>query len=366
MTRYDSSPGPQEPAACYRSRTDFADCVTAWQRKHGRHHLPWQDTRDPYAVWVAEIMLQQTRVATVIPYFRRFMAFFPDLMALANADPDEVLRCWSGLGYYSRARNLHAATRAILARHGGQFPRDPSTIAALPGIGRSTAAAIAVFAFGARCAILDGNVKRVLARCFGVEGWPGLPAVEARLWRLAESLLPAADIAAYTQGLMDLGATVCTRSKPTCAACPLARQCLALRDGRVHELPAHPPRKVLPQKTIVMLLFCHGSAILLEKRPPNGIWGGLWSLPETVPDADVKEIARLRFGLDAQVLKPLPSHLHTFTHFRLKIIPQPLLVVSGYIAQDPGILWLDRIEASSAAVPAPVRKILRGKLTCYL
>lgn len=338
---------------------DFAAQVIAWQRQHGRHDLPWQNTRDPYAVWVSEIMLQQTQVAAVIPYYQRFMARFPNLASLARADEDGVLQHWSGLGYYSRARNLHAAAQAVMERHGGTFPGDPEAIAALPGIGRSTAAAIAAFGFGRRGAILDGNVKRVFARHFGVDGWPGLPAVEKRLWALAESLLPEDGIEGYTQGLMDLGATLCTRSKPDCPHCPLASQCVALRTGRTAELPTPKPRKQLPQKRTVMLLLCKGNEILLEKRPPTGIWGGLWSLPEVEIGADVGEVARTRFGVETELQQALPTHAHAFSHFRLDITPQPLLVVGAHALQEAGAIWLDRQEAVGAAVPAPVRKILQ-------
>jgi A/G-specific adenine glycosylase len=339
--------------------SSFAARVIAWQQSCGRHDLPWQNTRDPYAVWVSEIMLQQTQVAAVIPYYRRFLARFPDISSLARAEEDEVLQQWSGLGYYSRARNLHAAARGVMAQHNGVFPRQAEIIATLPGIGRSTAAAIAAFCFGQRHAILDGNVKRVFARCFGVEGWPGLSSVENRLWAQAEALLPYDSIEAYTQGLMDLGATVCTRSKPACSNCPLAAQCIAYRDKRVTELPFPKPRKALPQKQTVMLLLCKGREILLEKRPPKGIWGGLWSLPEVDAAVDPGEAARLRFGVETERQSPWPVHTHAFSHFCLQITLQPLIVVSAHAMHEPHALWLNRQEALGAAVPAPVRKILQ-------
>lgn len=305
-------------------------------------------------------MLQQTQVAAVIPYYLRFMARFPNIAALAHADQDEVLRHWSGLGYYSRARNLHAAAQAVMQRHGGMFPAEPDVIAELPGIGRSTAAAIAAFSFGARAAILDGNVKRVLARHFAVDGWPGQPAVEKQLWQLADSLLPHTGIEAYTQGLMDLGATLCTRGKPGCAECPLQASCVALRDARVSELPAPKPRKALPERRTVMLLLCRGAEILLEKRPPSGIWGGLWSLPEAAPDEDAREAASTRYGLRTELLPPLPEFGHTFSHFHLRVTPQPLAVVGETAgAREPGALWLERDAAVGAALPAPVRALLR-------
>lgn len=339
---------------------DFASCLTAWQRQHGRHDLPWQNTRDPYAIWVSEIMLQQTQVSAVVPYYQRFMAAFPDVSTLARADEDRVLEHWSGLGYYSRARNLHAAAQQIVARHDGLFPQDIEAIQALPGIGRSTAAAIAAFAFGSRQAILDGNVKRVLTRCFGIDGWPGQPAVEKHLWTLAESLLPESGIEAYTQGIMDLGATLCTRSKPACTRCPFSDRCVARRENRIAELPAAKPRKAIPERQTVMLLLLAGNEILLEKRPPTGIWGGLWSLPEIGIGTDVLQAVRERFRLEAEDFPaPLPAFSHTFSHFRLRITPQPVHVGRPRTrAGESGTVWLDKQDALGAALPTPVRKLL--------
>ena len=250
----------------------FAARVVAWQRTHGRHDLPWQNTRDAYRIWLSEIMLQQTQVTTVLPYYERFVAAFPDVAALAAAPLERVLEHWSGLGYYRRAHHLHAAARAVVAGHGGGFPHDAATIATLPGVGRSTAAAIAVFAHGERAAILDGNVKRVLARHAGVEGFPGAASVEARLWALAEARLPTQDVEPYTQGLMDLGATLCTRTKPRCGECPVAADCVARRDGRVDELPSPRPAKALPRKAVRVLLLERAGEVLLERRAPTGIW----------------------------------------------------------------------------------------------
>lgn len=339
----------------------FAAVLTAWQKSHGRHDLPWQNTRDPYAIWVSEIMLQQTQVTAVIPYYLRFMARFPDVAGLALADEDEVLRHWSGLGYYSRARNLHAAARLVMETHGGRFPSELEDILALPGIGRSTAAAIAAFAFGQRQAILDGNVKRVLARCFGIAGWPGHPPVEKNLWEIAESLLPESAIETYTQGLMDLGASVCSRSKPACDDCPMHASCIAHRERRTAELPTSKPRKALPQKDTLMLLLSNGNEILLEKRPASGIWGGMWSLPEADIDADASQIVRERFGLEAELLPALPAFSHSFTHFRLIITPQPMRVGKRPpSAREPGTLWLDREDALGAALPSPIRKLLQS------
>ncbi len=314
---------------------DFASRLAAWQRRHGRHDLPWQGTRDPYRIWLAEVMLQQTQVETVVPYYRRFLARFPDVSALAGATQDEVLRLWSGLGYYARGRNLHAAARVVAAQ--GGFPRTAAGLEALPGVGRSTAAAIAVFAFGRRAAILDGNVKRVLARRFGVQG-------DRAQWNLAEALLPQRGIRAYTQALMDLGATVCTRTRPACARCPVAKACVARREGRVAELPAARARKPLPVKRANWYVYLRGGEVLLERRPGAGLWGGLWAFPE----ARVAPTPRGR---------KLPALEHGFTHFRL--VAQPwLCAVRGATPPAAGRLWLDLTEAAGAAVPAPVRRVL--------
>jgi A/G-specific adenine glycosylase len=345
----------------HHSVNDFAQSLIAWQKTHGRHDLPWQNTTDPYAIWVSEIMLQQTQVSAVIPYYRRFMARFPDISSLAGAEEDHVLEHWSGLGYYSRARNLHAAAKQIMSLHEGRFPQQVELIEALPGIGRSTAAAIASFAFGQRHAILDGNVKRVLARCFGVEGWPSQPAVEKRLWQLAETLLPETGMEAYTQGIMDLGATLCTRSKPTCVACPYVDTCVARAENRIAELPSPKPRKAIPERQTIMLLLMSGNEIFLEKRPPTGIWGGLWSLPEIDHGADLLQAVQDRFGFQAAVLSPaLPAFSHTFSHFKLQITPQPVHVSkSTFRAEARGTLWLDKEDALGAALPTPVRKLLQ-------
>ncbi|HMM54830.1 MAG TPA: A/G-specific adenine glycosylase [Candidatus Desulfobacillus sp.] len=328
----------------------FATALVRWQKRAGRHDLPWQGrgaAADPYRIWLSEIMLQQTQVATVIPYFRRFVARFPDLASLAGAAPAEVLALWSGLGYYARARNLHGAARIIVERHGGRFPRRIEDIASLPGIGRSTAAAIAVFAFGARAAILDGNVRRVLARAFGIDGSPADKAVEQRLWALAESLLPRRDIRAYTQGLMDLGATVCVRARPRCAACPLAARCVALRENRVAELPAPRAHRALPQRAVRLLILQRRGRVLLQQRPPRGLWGGLLSLPEL-------PAGRLPRRYAAAVA--LPPLRHAFTHFRLEM--RPLLCRLG--RGDPALpgVWLRLAALDTAPLPAPIRRIL--------
>jgi A/G-specific adenine glycosylase len=341
--------------------TDFSSRLIIWQKQHGRHDLPWQNTTDPYAIWVSEIMLQQTQVTAVIGYYSKFMQRFPTIAALADATQDEVLQHWSGLGYYSRARNLHNAAQTIMDEHGGVFPQDFDTIQTLSGIGRSTAAAIASFAFNQVQTILDGNVKRVLARHFAVEGWPGTPKIENQLWSLAESLLPATDMVAYTQGLMDLGATLCSRSKPQCPQCPLMSSCQAYQQQRVSQLPTPKPRKTIPEKHTTMLILREGDHVMLEKRPPSGIWGGLWSFPEQESSDDYSAIAQQRFGMTVQLQKALPQLSHAFTHFKLHITPQPLLVTKQQSkVEEAGQIWLSIEDAIGAAIPTPVRKILQS------
>jgi len=317
----------------------FAASLVAWQRRHGRHDLPWQGARDPYRIWLAEVMLQQTQVRTVIPYYRRFLARFPDAARLARATEDQVLRLWSGLGYYARGRNLHAAARAVAAR--GGFPTTAAALQELPGIGRSTAAAIAVFAFGRREAILDGNVKRVLARCFGVQD-------EMAQWTLAERLLPRRNVRVYTQALMDIGATVCTRSRPACERCPVAKACVARTEGRIADLPAPRARNPLPVKRANWFVYLRAGEVLLERRPGAGLWGGLWTFPEARLPATPRG-------------RKLPALEHGFTHFRLRAQPW-LCPVRGATPPAAGRLWLDMAEATSAAVPAPVRALLLSLL----
>jgi A/G-specific adenine glycosylase len=339
----------------------FAARVVAWQRAHGRHDLPWQRTQDAYRIWLSEIMLQQTQVATVIPYYQRFLAEFPDVRALAAAPLQRVLEHWSGLGYYRRAHHLHAAARAVVAAHGGAFPADAAAIAMLPGIGRSTAAAIATFAGGAAAPILDGNVKRVLARHRGVEGFPGAPKVEVALWEIAAALLPQRDAIAYTQGLMDLGATVCARTRPRCDACPVAEDCVALATQRVDVLPSPRPRKALPHRSVRVLVLERAGEILFERRPAMGIWGGLWSLPETTGDEDVVAHCRARFDAGVVAGDTLAPIEHGFTHYRLTIVPQRIAVNAWPPrVQAPGLAWLTREDALHAALPAPIRKLLRA------
>jgi A/G-specific adenine glycosylase len=339
----------------------FGRRLVRWQARHGRHDLPWQRTRDPYRIWLAEVMLQQTQVATVIPYYRRFLARFPDVKSLAGARLDEVLALWSGLGYYTRARNLHAAAQAVVGAHGGRFPRTREALESLPGLGRSTAAAIAVFAFGRREAILDGNVRRVLARHFAVRGRSGEKGVEKRLWALAESELPKKNIEAYTQALMDLGAGVCTRKRPACSTCPLEETCKGYARGKAEAYPEARPRRNRPVRKTAMLLLMRQGEVLLEKRPPAGLWGGLWCFPEMAPDSEADAYCLRRFGAKLKGKETLPVLRHEFTHFTLDIVPLVCSLDSGSQGSaEPGQVWLPVAEAIGAAVPVPVRKLLAG------
>ena len=332
----------------------FAARLLRWHAAHGRRDLPWQDPRTPYRVWLSEIMLQQTQVATVVPYFLRFVEKFASLPALAAAPLDDVLASWSGLGYYSRAHYLQRAAQLCVTRHGGELPRDFAALAALPGIGRSTAGAILAQAHGLRHAILDGNVKRVLARYHGVHGWPGSAAVAAQLWKCAEMHTPRERLADYTQAIMDLGATMCTRARPQCARCPLSGQCVALRDGLTAQLPQRKPARALPTRKTVMLLLRDGAGrILLQRRPPSGVWAQLWSLPE----ADDVDAAR-GIAQDA-ALQPLPPFVHTFSHYRLDVTP-----LTARVARPPAVAdadwqrWLSPAAAAQLGLPAPVRKLI--------
>ena len=348
----------------------FASRLIRWQHQHGRHDLPWQGA-DAYRVWLSEIMLQQTQVATVIPYYQRFNASFPTIAALAAASEEQVLTHWSGLGYYARGRNLHRAARIIAEKYQGEFPHDNEQILELPGIGRSTAAAICALAWHERRAILDGNVKRVLARYCGVEGWAGDKKIEAQLWQRAESLLPLSSremvgegrgvdssIATYTQALMDLGATICTRSKPKCKECPVQSDCVAFQSGRVSELPTPRPRKAIPERYAVFLMLMHDNDILLEKRPSSGIWGGLWCPPQFDDEGAAKDWF-VRNGMSASYGGRLETFTHTFTHFKLHITPLKIQLARKPLrAAQPGSLWLDVDEALRAAIPAPVRTML--------
>lgn len=311
----------------------IAGRLIRWHARHGRRNLPWQSDPTPYRVWVSEIMLQQTRVSVVIGYYERFMARFPGLVALADAPLDDVLGLWTGLGYYSRARNLHRAAALVRDRHGGTMPRDLDALVSLPGIGRSTAGAILALSHGDRHPILDGNVKRVLCRYHGVAGWPGEGRVERVLWALAERHTPHEGIAAYTQAIMDLGATLCVRSRPLCSICPIETDCVARREGAQAEYPAPRPRRAVPRReTAFLVLRDPAGALLLERRPPVGIWGGLWCFPECDPAADFEAVCRARFDVRPIAVTALAPIAHGFTHFKLDVYP--ILVEVG---EDDGI-----------------------------
>lgn len=338
--------------------SDFSRRLIRWHKQHGRHDLPWQNTTDVYRVWLSEIMLQQTQVATVLPYYARFLARFPTLKDLAAAPVGEVMALWSGLGYYARARNLHACARVVMNEHSGHFPRDPEQLVTLPGIGRSTANSIATFCFDACAPILDGNVKRVFTRCFGIEGFPGNAAVEKQLWTLAEELMPAKQADIYNQAQMDLGATLCTRSKPRCADCPLGEICVARATNRQVELPHRKTRGELPQREVTLLILLSKNRVLLERRPPVGIWGGLLSLPELPNALDAEYFAQKSYGCRLNSVLRAPTGIHTFTHFRLHITPLICDVTAHPRAMESGLEWHDLGDLEHIALPAPIKKLL--------
>ena len=340
----------------------IAPALLDWHARAGRHDLPWQLQRTPYRVWVSEIMLQQTQVQTVIPYYQRFMARFPDVHTLAAAPVDEVLHLWSGLGYYARARNLHRAAHLICAEHGGEFPLGFEAVAQLPGIGRSTAGAILALARDARFPILDGNARRVLARYFGVAGAAHDRAGTRRLWELSERCTPATDVDRYTQAIMDLGATVCVRRKPLCLVCPLAPGCRARRSGRQHELPAPRPGRARGARRAFMVVALNGAGeVLLERRPDSGVWGGLWCLPEFASATAARAFVRNSLGGCAATPERLAAIEHAFTHFDLSITP--LLVRCARPAcavQEGGSLWYNIRAPARIGLPAPVASLLQG------
>lgn len=371
--------------------TDFAHRLLAWHARYGRHDLPWQRSPTPYRVWISEIMLQQTQVQTVIGYFERFMQVFPDVETLAQAPLDDVLHLWSGLGYYARARNLHRAAGVLVAQHGGRFPETLEAMMALPGIGRSTAAAILALSMNRHHAILDGNVRRVLCRHGGVEGWPGQPAIERRLWQRAEALTPADEVARYTQAIMDLGATLCKRSRPICGMCPLRDDCVAHRTNRVAQLPAPRPRRARPvRQTCMLLITAPDARVLLRRRPPSGIWGGLWAPPELAasdsadagikgapgPDAggiaalgmlnwqdSLSSIDDLLRGLSlvrAAAPQPLATLRHAFTHFELEILPLHVRIETRGVMDEAEYLWYNPHNPQRLGLAAPVATLLRS------
>ena len=341
----------------------FAPRLLRWFDRHGRHDLPWQHPRTSYRVWISEVMLQQTQVATVIPYFERFVRALPDERALANASEDEVFALWSGLGYYARARNLRRAARICVERHGGELPGDFDALLALPGIGRSTAGAILALSCGERFAILDGNVKRVLARHAGVRGAPSERGVEGELWVLAEKNTPRRRIADYTQAIMDLGATVCTRTRPHCSECPLSNDCVAFRENLTAVLPQPRPTRALPERNTVMLILRDAQRrVLLQRRGAGGVWSGLWSLPETDDIAHAANAAAKFARVDGSPAQHLQPFLHTFTHYRLHAQPLlwPEVRAAQSVADAPDLHWCTRDDFARLGIPTPVRRLLNA------
>jgi A/G-specific adenine glycosylase len=343
---------------------DFPAAVLTWFHQHGRKNLPWQKDINAYRVWLSEVMLQQTQVSTVIPYFQAFTERFPTVADLADAPLDEVLHLWTGLGYYARARNLHACAKRVVSEYGGQFPRSVDELAGLPGVGRSTAGAIASITWNLPAPILDGNVKRVLARFYAIEGWPGQTAVAKKLWSLAKANTPGEQNANYTQAIMDLGATVCTRSRPSCSACPLERRCRARVQNNPGEYPGKKPKKALPVKSVQMLMIQNSAGeILLEQRPPQGIWGGLWSFPELDDAADPTGHLPTPWnaGNIIELVEKWTSHRHTFSHYHLDITPVWLHLpqVPQAVMADDRFIWYNPRQPKNVGLAAPVKRLLK-------
>lgn len=337
----------------------FSRQVLDWYDKYGRKTLPWQIEKTPYKVWLSEVMLQQTQVATVIPYFTRFMARFPGVTDLANAPLDEVLHLWTGLGYYARARNLHKAAKMVAEQYGGVFPQTFDDVAALPGVGRSTAGAILSLSLGQHFPILDGNVKRVLARCYAVEGWPGKKEVEKKLWSLSEAVTPAKGVERFNQAMMDLGAMVCTRSRPKCEICPLQLSCVAYATQSWARYPGKKPKQVLPEKVGYFLLMQQDNTVRLTQRPPVGLWGGLFCFPQFDSEQSLREWLAKR-NIKADTLTQLNAFRHTFSHFHLDIIPMWLSVSSqASCVEEESALWYNLAQPPSVGLAAPVERLLQ-------
>lgn len=347
-----------------KNPTAFSQKVLNWFDQHGRKHLPWQQGITPYRVWISEIMLQQTQVTTVIPYFERFMKRFPDVQTLAQANEDDVLHHWSGLGYYSRARNLHKAAKMVVEQFGGVFPESVEELTELSGIGRSTAGAIASISMGVRAPVLDGNVKRVLTRYCAVPGWPGKTSVANQLWDIAEQLTPRERVADYSQVMMDLGAMVCTRTKPSCQLCPLQDDCLAHQAGDEIRYPESKPEKIKPERAVRMLMIVNQyGEVLLEKRPSTGIWGGLWGFPEVSVDDELENSAQNKVGVELRGFEQWQSFRHTFSHYHLDITPVKTFAPDNRAAVRDGERWhwYQPEQPSKLGLAAPVKKLL-GKL----
>lgn len=359
----EPSPGAAETVTA----SPIAAALIEWAERHGRHDLPWQLERTPYRVWVSEIMLQQTQVSTVLSYYRRFMQRLPSVADLAAAPLDEVLHLWSGLGYYARARHLHEAAQRVMSDYDGELPSDPEQLMQLPGIGRSTAAAIVALAHGQRATILDGNVKRVMARLFAVDGTAGAAATEQRLWNCAECCTPHEAVAAYTQAIMDLGSLVCTRSRPACAQCPLCKRCLAYQAGRTHELPRPRPRAALPLRRAVLLLVMRDDgAVLLQRRSNPGVWSGLWTPPEFTDLAQAREFCARELISPEIDAAPRPPLRHRFTHFDFEMTPLRTRCAGmrPQVGEERRTLWYDVLATAPMrppiGLPAPIALLLRS------
>jgi A/G-specific adenine glycosylase len=340
---------------------EFSQKILRWFDQNGRKDLPWQKDINPYRVWVSEIMLQQTQVKTVIPYFERFIDTFPDVQALARAPQDQVLHLWTGLGYYARARNLHRAAQRVVSENGGECPSTVEELSDLPGIGRSTAGAIVSIALGERAAILDGNVKRVLARYHAIGGWPGQAQVLGQLWAVAEQNTPVARVADYSQAMMDLGATLCTRSGPGCNSCPLGDDCIAKAESRQSEFPGKKPKKALPVKTAAFLMVRSGDTeVWLEKRPEAGIWGGLWCFPELTDPQDTENWCIDQWGLEPRSIELWDSFRHTFSHYHLEIQPVEVHLphLPEAVMDAPDRLWYNMRQPSEIGLATPVARLL--------
>lgn len=338
----------------------FSEEVLKWFDQYGRKNLPWQQNRNPYRVWVSEIMLQQTQVATVIPYFERFMVRFPAVEDLAAATQDEVLQLWTGLGYYARGRNLHKCAQQVVDQYQGEFPNTVAGLASLPGIGRSTAGAIVSLALNQPAPILDGNVKRVLARYHAVDGWPGQAKIADKLWAFAEQHTPIRRAADYTQAMMDLGATLCSRTKPLCTQCPLSADCAGFAQAEPERYPGKKPKKVLPVKTTQLLILQNKKGeILLEQRPPTGIWGSLWSFPELQQGDDALSYCQQHHG-SIEKSQSWQSFRHTFSHFHLEIHPVYIHIEKTVtqLADGNRQHWYSEAEWQQLGLAAPVKKLL--------
>lgn len=346
------------------SQPSFSERVLHWYQQFGRTHLPWQQNITPYRVWVSEIMLQQTQVSTVIPYYQRFMQRFPDLTSLAQAPIDDVLHLWTGLGYYARGRNLHACAQQVVNQLAGEFPHSVAELSQLPGIGRSTAGAIASISMGINAPILDGNVKRVLTRYFAISGWPGTKAVENTLWEIATELTPEQHTAAYTQAMMDLGATLCTRSKPDCQRCPLQTDCQGYASGTPTQFPNSKPKVHKPVKHTTLLLIKNPQGeVLLQQRPSKGIWGGLWSMPQSEDQASAHQTILQLFPDARYQSQTLAQFRHTFSHYHLEIQPLLIELLSPPLAvaetDTTTLCWYNSRNPSQIGLPAPIKKLLK-------